>query len=524
MAGPLARPHAVGMDEDRLARLEATVATLTTRIAELEGRRPAVTQPVPSPPLPAVHDLEAKLGSYWLSRIGIVSLISGAALLVITYFGELGPALRIALGYAMAGALGYLGLRVARTHETFGRLVFAGGLAIGYFVTYALHFVPAMRVIDSEPLAIALLAAAITGIVATAHRMKSETVAGVALFLGLHTGMLSDVTALSLVATTLLAAGAGFFLAANRWVVVPLSTVVAVYTTHATLAYHHVALAPEIALAFLAVAFLLFAIASLVSRSTRPDALVALALLNCAGFTLLGLNIVREHNAAPLFVAIAIAHGLLALVARLRHAPTVFVGTLLAIAFATFAFALGLRLEGWLLLGGWIALALAAGAISRAVAWAPFAWIGALLLGASELWLFEDPVHPSSLVKRVVGAVAIVALERITTYERARLALTGLLAIALVALGEGIFEPSLQTVAYVGAAFAMFAIGFALRRAPYRWAGFAMLAIAATRFLSVELGTMSAGARIATFVITGAVLLVVSFVYTRARSRDVPGA
>ena len=60
-----------------------------------------------------------------------------------------------------------------------------------------------MRVVDSEPLGVALVALAIAGIVATAHRMRSETVAGIALFLGLHTGMLSEVTALSLIATTL---------------------------------------------------------------------------------------------------------------------------------------------------------------------------------------------------------------------------------------------------------------------------------------------------------------------------------
>jgi hypothetical protein len=183
--------------------IDVRLTTLEARIAQLEGRLCVAT--AAAPPAPRSDGgaaLEAKLGAYWLSRIGIVSLISGAAFAILTHFAELGPVVRIALGYATAGVVAWLGLRLARVHPTFGRIVFGGGLAIAYFVTYALHFVAALRVIDSEPLGIALVAAAIAAIVVIAHRMQSETVAGIALFLGFHTGLLSEVTALSLVTTS----------------------------------------------------------------------------------------------------------------------------------------------------------------------------------------------------------------------------------------------------------------------------------------------------------------------------------
>src|SRR5690348_9828528 len=185
--------------DNRLAALEARIALLEGRLGEAAEVSP------PRPPGERAAALEAKLGTYWLSRLGVVSLITGAAFAILTYFTQLGPVVRIALGYATAGAVAWLGLRLARAHATFGRIVFSGGLAIAYFVTYALHFVPALRIVDSEPLGIALVAAAIAAIVVIAHRMQSETVAGISLFLGLHTGLLSDVTALSLVAATLLA-------------------------------------------------------------------------------------------------------------------------------------------------------------------------------------------------------------------------------------------------------------------------------------------------------------------------------
>ena len=195
--------------------------------------------------------------------------------------------MRVAVGYAMAALVTWIGLQLARSHKTFGQIVFGGGLAIGYFVTYALHFVHALRVVDSEPIGVGLVAIAIAGIVAVAHRMRSETVAGIALFLGLHTGMLSEVTALSLIATTLLAAGAGFFLAVNRWVLVPLSTVVAVYSTHAVLAMG-AGVSPELRAAFIGVDFALFSAALLIGPATATRSLALLGALNWLGALMLG--------------------------------------------------------------------------------------------------------------------------------------------------------------------------------------------------------------------------------------------
>ena len=234
-------------------RLEETVSRLEARLERLETAAPA--KPLPAPvasaptpgepaPLQERRDLEAHLGTYWLSRVGIVALIIGFAFLIIYHFGELGVLVRVVAGYLLSAGLAALGLWLSRRHELFGRIVFGGGLALAYFVTYALHFVPAVRVIDSEPLALVLLALNVVGIVVIAQRMQSETVAGIALFLGLHTGMLSDITVFTLLSTTLLAAGALFFLVKNRWVIVPLSSLVAVYSTHVVWAMRTDAIAP----------------------------------------------------------------------------------------------------------------------------------------------------------------------------------------------------------------------------------------------------------------------------------------
>ncbi len=495
------------MDDELAARL----AELEARLAKVERRRPLARI---APVVAAAEQAEAKLGAYWLSRIGIVSLITGAALLVITYFGELGAVLRIALGYAMAGVLAWLGSRLARRHKTFGEVVFGGGLAIAYFVTYALHFVPAMQVVRSEAFGVVLVALAITGVVLTAHRMQSETVAGIALFLGLHTGLLSEVTALSLVVTTLLAAGAAFFLVANRWVYVPLSTVFAVYSTYATLLFAHAT--ADLSVAFLCCDFALFAIAVLFRPDRHAKHVVALAVLNAAGAIGLGSYTLHGEPRALFWflAAFAAVHALLANLARARNAAWNVIAILTAIAILTCACALPIELAGWQLAGGWLALAAIATAIARRASTDSFGALALLLLAAIA-------TRELGTAGQVVTALACFAVERLHAPagpSPLRTLLTAGVALALMHLAPSIAPPGFHAVAWVGVAFAMFAVGFAIAVATYRWVGFAVLAVSAGRLLLFELPGLSALERILTFLVGGVLLLAISFAYTRRRA------
>jgi len=515
---------------DQVTKLERELAVLAQRVAQLEGRSAVARGPRGPRVSDSAAQLEAKLGTYWLSRIGIVSLITGTALLILTYFGELGAVLRIALGYLIAGMLAWAGQRIGRRHARFGHVIFGGALAIAYFVTYALHFVPGMQIIHSEPLGVLLVASAIAAIVATAHRMKSETVAGLALFLGLHTGMLTDVTALTLVCTTMLAAGAVFFLAANRWVIVPLSTVVAVYSTHASWAFGAGAAAsPGLSLGFLCIDFLLFASASLLRPDVRLRSLVALSLLNWLGMLALGSYELWDLARTSLFgflCVLALAHVALAVLARRRSAPRLFIALQLALAIGTLALALPVQLDGWPLLAGWIALGLTSAFTSRRAEVPAFS-LGALAILACVL--FHNQYEGLGAGAQLVAALAFLATERL---HRAgdrdslprNLAVAGV-AAGLLACGDAAPPPGLETLGWVGAASLMFTTGFVLRTSPYRWAAFGVLALAALRVLAVDLGELSANQRILTFVGAGVVLLVVSFAYTRRRaSAPDPGA
>src|SRR5262245_54880701 len=188
--------EAVGSIEE----MRAAIAALTERVEQLEargGRAAAavgvLTAAVDSPEVAErARGVESRLAGYWAARLGIVSLVTGLAFLVANGFDQFGPALKAVTGYILAIGLTAAGRWVMTRYAALGRILVAGGLGVAYYTTYALHYLPSVRLVESAALGFALLAASLVGIIAVAQAMRSETVAGLALFLGLHTGMVSE--------------------------------------------------------------------------------------------------------------------------------------------------------------------------------------------------------------------------------------------------------------------------------------------------------------------------------------------
>ncbi len=535
--------------KDVVRRLEASVSRLEQRVQALESMaaRPVAPPPEPPAPPPAPEpapekpDLEAHLGTYWLSRAGIVALILGIAFLIIYRFGELGVLARVGLGYLLSAGLAALGLWLSRRYLLFGRILFGGGLALAYFVTYALHFVPALRVISSEGVALTLLALHVVGIVVVAQRMESETVAGIALFLGLHTGMVSDITSFTLLSTTLLAAGALFFLIHNRWVLVPLSSLVAVYSTHVLWAMRDDAMPPgtpdserlRLSLGFLCVYYLLFAVALLARpRDLSARAWLSFSLLNWVGMLMLGaLEVSRwgEPHLFTFFVALALAQAAGAGVALWRGAPKALVQTWLATGALTLALGLPARYQEAALVRAWTLVGLGTGLLGRVLGVGVLQGVG---VGLLFLALGTTGMPTSGRTLLLVGlGVSFVLVERAARLRWARLPPPtegrGPTVLRLAcALGTGLalawlvgeqMPSGLTTLGWGVAAFLLFGLGFSVRERGYRLVGLGVLAVTLGRLMLVDLAGLPPDQRILTFILLGVMLLAVSYVYTRLR-------
>lgn len=507
----------------RVARLEAAQRTL--------GPGPAIRQdPGETRRQRAVElvAVETRLGSYWAARLGIVSLVTGVAFAVANGFAHFGPLLRALCGYVAAGALAAFGYRVARQHRRLGQILIAGGLGVGYYTTYALHHVPSVQLIHSPEVGFALLALSVIGIVCVAQRMRSETVAGLALFLGLHTGMVSEVGVFTLASGCLLAGGAAFFMVRNRWVIVPLSTLVAVYSTLVTWmlgnpltagAVSHPADHLPTALGFVALYYLTFAIA--VARAPAQLHRLAastFALLNWFGAAAIAAFELDHHGAGGaelLFGALAIASLGLAAISARRIGRRDGFHLHLALAAISLALASWAAFDGAPLVGCLAAVAAISAAAARSLDSRALRCAAAAIAGVAVLAYVGGGADDAVLALVVIAS--LVAYERLDPAAAGAVRLVPVSGVGLVGLATAaaLAPVALVTAAWVAIGAAVFAAGLALRAQPYRLVALVIFAVGFLRLFFHDLAAYAAIYRIVSFLLAGAILLAVSYAYTR---------
>ena len=202
---------------------------------------PPIIQPpvvVPSAPQPAVarapkESLEMRLGTHWAPRIGMLFVLTGLAFWVTWQYHALSVPHRVALGYGCCAALLAVGLAQEKKVPQLARVLQAGGLALVYFVTYAAHYVASFRVIASPAWALTFLGVVVAGIIRVAERRRSAALAGMALFFGYYTSIVSGVDGFTLAANGVLAVAALYLLARHRWVQLSYGAVLATYLAYA---------------------------------------------------------------------------------------------------------------------------------------------------------------------------------------------------------------------------------------------------------------------------------------------------
>jgi hypothetical protein len=134
---------------------------------------------------------EVRLGAWWATRVGALLAVIG-----VVFFGvyvSLNTPAWVKFIELAAIALGVsaFGLWLTRKFETFGGVVFAGGLALGYFTTYAGYAVPAVKVIDNLWVAAGWQFATVAALVAAALWRRSQPIATLAVGLGFATAIFS---------------------------------------------------------------------------------------------------------------------------------------------------------------------------------------------------------------------------------------------------------------------------------------------------------------------------------------------
>jgi uncharacterized membrane protein len=179
-------------------------------------------------------NLEEKLGTNWLNKIGTAAFVIGVALLINYSLHYFGPAGKIALGYGIAIiflALGVFGERNER-YRIGARAVLGGGWALAYFVTYALHNIPSVRLIEDPFIGFGLLFAVAAAMVAHSLRYHSEVTTGFAFLLAYLSVAVSIIPFGALIASALLSAALVVILRQRRWYAIEPFAIIAAYAVH----------------------------------------------------------------------------------------------------------------------------------------------------------------------------------------------------------------------------------------------------------------------------------------------------
>lgn len=189
-------------------------------------------EPIPSPKRSI--SLEERLGQNWLNKLGIVTLVTGLALLLGYQLRTLGPLGKSIMGILLSVAILATGLLLERRerYRIFARAAIGGGWALLFFVTFALFHIPAMQVLHSQAIDLVLMLTVATAMVLHSLRYRSQVVTSLAFLLGFFTVAISHVTVFSLVAGAILAAGLVAVAFRERWFVMVLGGLTAVYLTH----------------------------------------------------------------------------------------------------------------------------------------------------------------------------------------------------------------------------------------------------------------------------------------------------
>jgi hypothetical protein len=171
---------------------------------------------------PSGENAEAALASWWLTRIGLVVLIIAAVFFGVRIAEQVNPIVRLLIVGGVAAGMTWLGTWLERRVAQFGRLVSAGGLALGYFTAFAAYGIEAMKVVENPALGFGLQALAAAGIVVWSMWKNDERVATMGVLLGYvacwfsHAHELDHFGAIGLL---VLAGGAGLVQITRRWLV-----------------------------------------------------------------------------------------------------------------------------------------------------------------------------------------------------------------------------------------------------------------------------------------------------------------
>jgi len=601
----------VDTSSSELQELRRLVGELTARVFRLEralnlpagvaveAPRPQAS-PVPPPPAPELKpalpampgipprppavpsgkqssgDLESRIGSHWLNRIGIAAVLIGVSYFLKFAFDNnwIGPAGRVAIGLLA-------GIAIVVWSENFrrrGYLIFSYSLkAVGIGVLYlSLYAAFQVYTLVSGGMAFSMMFAVTAATAVMAWTQDAEILAAFALVGGfatpllLSTGQNREVALFTYV--VLLDAGALALVILKPWrrlLLLSYAGTLLLYVGWYASFYDVTQV--RMTVGFATLFFAIFAVAPLLARPAQKgwlsDSIPPLvAVVNAAAYFLEIYVIFEEigtKDTAWFALALAALYIFLSRQARGRAGSPEAARTVdllhLALAIGFITVAIPIRLDAhWITIGWFVEVAVLLWVADRihSELLNIFA-IGAQLLGVGRLLLIDNfyVTRPIFNARMVTYAVAIAVLGAVAWYgsrredEAARtvanVAVVALNLLALIALSREVadyysrkmtgilpqrqWDPAAWTdwhhlkiardftysALWMAYGAMLMVVGFWRRSAFVRWQALVLIAFTIGKVFLYDVSELDRGYRIVSFIVLGLLLLAISFMYQR---------
>lgn len=164
----------------------------------------------------------------------MIILVLGVGFFLAYQLTNLGPAGKVSVGLLVAAVMLGGGIRLERNerYRIPARALIGGGWALLYFVAFAMYYVPAAKVLQSQAVDLLLMMAVATAMVWHTLRYDSQVVTGLAFLLGFTTITIHHSAVLSLAAGAILAAGLIAVVLWKRWYELEVLGILAAYLNH----------------------------------------------------------------------------------------------------------------------------------------------------------------------------------------------------------------------------------------------------------------------------------------------------
>lgn len=522
-------------------------------------------------------DLESRIGSHWLNRIGIAAVLIGVAYFLKYAFDNnwIGPAGRVSIGLLAGIAVVIWSERFRnKGYQLFSYSLKAVGIGVLYLSLWAAfqvyHLVPnlaaffAMLGVTAATATLAwvedaeiLAAFSLVGGFVTPVLLSTRENREVQLFSYL---VLLDIAALILVTLK----------PWRRLLVLSFLGTLSLYMAWYADFYNRSEL--RLTLGFATLFFAIFAIAPLIGRAESESGVFStvphfIAFLNAGVYFLQVydmLETVDKTATAWFALALAAIYIFLSRQAQARNPEPVARQTLhflhLALAIGFITVAIPIRLDGhWITMGWFVEAAVLLWVADRIHSEFLNAFAaGALILGVLRL-LFIDNFHPETLIlnwRMAVFGVAVAVLGLVAWYGSKRdddvgrsavvLSVVALNLLALIALSREVADYFMRQMAaanpqpgqwvpgavsetrslqiardftfsalWMAYGAMLMIIGFWRRSAFVRWQALVLVAVTIVKVFTYDVSQLDRGYRIVSFIVLGILLLAISFGYQR---------